>query len=314
MNQVESRPLRHFVAVAHELSFARAAERLRISAPALSRTVAQLEAQLGVRLLERSTRRVALTEAGSVLLDQAQVALDALDAAVCRAQRAGEPQHRLVLALKADLDGGLLEQTIEAYEREQPRVPIDVMLCGWGEQAQLLREGRADVALVYQPHERVDEREADFDVVLEEPQLAALPAGHLLASRRAVRVAELEADHERMPGTVIWRPRRTDGSTQDRPRIGDMSQLLKLIELGELIALLPASVAARFVRPQIAYRPVPDAPPAALAVVWPRSSRSLATAAFVRVIADVAGAQRSASDRHAHELENVDRAARPALI
>jgi DNA-binding transcriptional LysR family regulator len=151
MSQVESRPLRHFVAVAQELSFARAAERLRISAPALSRTVAQLEAQLGVRLLERSTRKVALTDAGSVLLDQAQIALDALEAAAHRAQRAGEPRHRLVLALKADLDGGLLEQTIEAYDREQPGVPIEVMLCGWGEQPQLLREGRADVALVYQP-------------------------------------------------------------------------------------------------------------------------------------------------------------------
>jgi DNA-binding transcriptional LysR family regulator len=93
-----------------------------------------------------------------------------------------------------------------------------------------------------------------------------------------------------------------------------MSQLLKLVELGELIALLPASVAARFVRPQITYRPVPDAGPATLAVVWPRSSRSLATAAFVRAITDVAGARRSTNGRHAHELENVDQAARPALI
>ena len=288
MSHVESRPLRHFVAVAQELSFARAAERLRISAPALSRTVAQLEAQLGVRLLERSTRKVALTDAGSVLLDQAQIALDALDAAAHRAQRAGEPRHRLVLALKADLDGGLLEQTIEAYDREQPGVPIEVMLCGWGEQAQLLRQGRADVALVYQPHERIDEREADFDVVLEEPQLVALPAEHPLASRRAVGVAELEADYELTPGTVIWRPRRTDRSIEDQPRIGDMSQLLKLVELGQLIALLPASVAARFVRPQLSYRPVPDARPATLAVAWPRRSRSLATAAFVRVITELA--------------------------
>jgi DNA-binding transcriptional LysR family regulator len=288
MSQVESRPLRHFVAVAQELSFARAAERLRISAPALSRTVAQLEAQLGVRLLERSTRKVALTDAGSVLLDQAQIALDALDAAAHRAQRAGEPRHRLVLALKADLDGGLLEQTIEAYDREQPGVPIEVMLCGWGEQAQLLREGRADVALVYQPHERIDEREADFDVVLEEPQVVALPAEHPLASRSAVGVAELETDYELTPGTVIWRPRGTDRSIEDRPRIGDMSQLLKLVELGQLIALLPASVAARFVRPQLTYRPVPDARLATLAVAWPRSSRSLATAAFVRVITELA--------------------------
>jgi DNA-binding transcriptional LysR family regulator len=81
-----------------------------------------------------------------------------------------------------------------------------------------------------------------------------------------------------------------------------MSQLLKLVELGQLIALLPASVAARFVRPQITYRPVPDARPATLAVAWPRSSRSLATAAFVRVITELAAAERSTDDRHAHEL------------
>ena len=112
MNQVESRPLRHFVAVAHELSFARAAERLRISAPALSRTVAQLETQLGVRLLERSTRHVALTDAGNVLLDQAQIALDALARLRREARRvACDHAKRLIAAeeiledLVADLAG-----------------------------------------------------------------------------------------------------------------------------------------------------------------------------------------------------------------
>ena len=291
MNPVESRPLRHFVAVAQELSFARAAERLAISAPALSRTVAQLEAQLGVKLLERSTRQVALTEAGGVLLDQAQIALDALDAAARRAQRAGQPQHRLVLALKADLDGGLLEETLAAYGREHPGTPIEVRLCGWGEQVQLLREGRADVALVYYPQERFDERELDSELLLEEPQVAALPSAHPLASRSVLRVADLEADYVRTPGTVLWRPRRADRSTP--PRIGDMSQLLKLVELDQLVALLPGSVAGRFGRPQIAYRPVSDAPPAALAVAWPRSSHSLATAALVRVISDLAAPRRS---------------------
>lgn len=67
-----------------------------------------------------------------------------------------------------------------------------------------------------------------------------------------------------------------------------MSQLRALVERGELIALLPGSVAARFTRPEIVYRPVRDASPATLAVAWPRSSRSLATAAFVRVLTDLA--------------------------
>jgi DNA-binding transcriptional LysR family regulator len=172
------------------------------------------------------------------------------------------------------------------------------MLCGWGEQVQLLREGRADVALVYYPQERFDARELDSETLLEEPQVAALGAAHPLASRHGLRVADLEADYVRTPGTVIWR-RRSAGQSGP-PRIGDMSQLLKLVELDQLVALLPASVATRFGRPQIVYRPVFDAPPASLAVAWPRSSRSLATAALVRVITDLAAA-RAVSDTARHE-------------
>jgi DNA-binding transcriptional LysR family regulator len=288
MNPVESRPLRYFVAVAEELSFARAAERLAISAPAVSRTVAQLETQMGVRLLDRSTRSVALTDAGRVLADQGRIALDSLDGAVHRAQRAAEPRRTLVLALKADLDGGLLERAMQAYERERTGVPIEVRLCGWGEQAELLRSGRADVALVYQPHERLDERELDFDVVQEEPQVVALPAQHPLTTAPTVRLADLEAEYAPVLETVLWRPRRDDLVEDAMPQIGDMSRLLKLIELGELVALLPESVANAFSRLQVAYRPVLDAAPAALAVAWPRSSRSLATAAFVRAATAVA--------------------------
>jgi DNA-binding transcriptional LysR family regulator len=85
---VESRPLRYFIAVAEELNFARAAGRLGIASPPLSRAIRKLEAELGITLLERSTHHVALTPAGSVLLQQARIALDALDAAGRRAQRA----------------------------------------------------------------------------------------------------------------------------------------------------------------------------------------------------------------------------------
>ncbi|RYE92903.1 MAG: LysR family transcriptional regulator [Myxococcales bacterium] len=119
MDPLESRSLRYFVAVARELNFARAAERLRIAPPALSRAIAALEDQLGVRLLERTTRRVELTAAGRALLDQGQLALDALDAAARCARRAADPQRRIVLALKAEFDGGLLEPIL-AHHRQRP--------------------------------------------------------------------------------------------------------------------------------------------------------------------------------------------------
>ncbi|MDW6065134.1 LysR family transcriptional regulator [Streptomyces sp. FXJ1.4098] len=117
---VESRPLRYFVAVAEERSFRRAAERLGIAAPALSRAIRNLEAELGVRLFERSTRVVELTEPGAVLLAQVAPALETLDAAVRRAQRASAPNRSVLLAVKADADG-------DCWRTYSPRRPPNPM-------------------------------------------------------------------------------------------------------------------------------------------------------------------------------------------
>ena len=287
MNPVESRPLRYFVAVAEELNYARAAERLGIASPALSRSVAQLETQLGVQLLERSTRRVALTPAGAVLLQEARAALAALDGAARRAQRAATPQRRLVVALKADLDGGLLERAMDTYAREGPDVPIEVLLGGWGEQDRQLVDGRADVALVYAPF---DTRGLDAEVIRREARVAALPADHPWAARTALEMADIQESFDPNESGYIWWPRTPGNADAGAPLVGDISQLLKRIELHQIIALLPASVAARFRRPQIAYLPVPDAPPATLSVAWPQHARSPAIAAFVRSVTDVAAA------------------------
>src|SRR5260370_10694394 len=103
MNQLEARQLRYFVAVAEELHFGRAAERLAMAQPPLSRAIRELERQLGVPLLKRTTRQVTLTPAGEVLLRDARTALDAINAAGRRAHHAGQATPRLRLAL----DGAL---------------------------------------------------------------------------------------------------------------------------------------------------------------------------------------------------------------
>jgi DNA-binding transcriptional LysR family regulator len=283
----ESRPLRYFVAVAEELSFARAAQRLGIASPPLSRAIAQLEAQLGVTLLERTTRSVALTPAGRVLLDEARPALDALDAAARRAQRAAGPRHRLVVALKADMDGGLLEDVIAAYERERSAVPLEVALGGWREQAQMLRDGRADVALDATPVGQ-DAPDLDAEPLVTEPRLVALAAGDPLAEARAITMDDLRAAFLPTGEPTVWRGR----GHGDLPCYRDLSAMLRFVELGRVVALLPASVCARYERPgRIAYRPVADAPPTVLSVVWPRRSTSLAVAAFVRAATAAAAAR-----------------------
>src|SRR5207253_1644234 len=97
MERVETRDLEYFLAVAEELHFGRAAERLGIAQPPLSRAIGRLERWLGVQLFERTSRRVDLTSAGAVFLAESRKALAAVDTAVLRAQRTGRT-HRLVVA------------------------------------------------------------------------------------------------------------------------------------------------------------------------------------------------------------------------
>ncbi|MEV6942545.1 LysR family transcriptional regulator [Streptomyces sp. NPDC051172] len=279
---MESRSLRYFVAVAEELNFARAAERLGISAPPLSRAIRKLEADLSVTLFERTTRSVELTPAGTVLLGEARIALDALQAAGRRAQRAAAQDAKLVLALKADGDGGLLEPILARYATEPAALPVTLRLSGWGDQARLLRQGEADAALIHEPF---DHTGLDSETVTVERRLAALPATHPLAARDHLTLADLA-----IPGVGVG---RLDGLADyldmivERHHIADLSQLLTLVELGEIVTLLPESVTTRYPRPGLAFREVPDAPPATLSIAWPQQSCSTATAALVRAAASV---------------------------
>jgi DNA-binding transcriptional LysR family regulator len=277
---VESRPVRYFVAVAEERSFTRAAARLGIAAPALSRAIRSLETELGVRLFERSTRVVELTEAGHVLLAHARPALEALDAATRRAARASDPQRSLLLAVKADADGGLLEAILTATAAQPHADPVAVRLCGWKEHAGLLRTGEVDAALLYEPF---DSAGIDADVIATEPRVAALPVDHPLAGASAVRLADLGIGVDDVDD-------RTERDISEHG-VRDLAQLLTLIGLGVTVTVLPRSVAANYPRSTVRYVPVEDCPPAALVIAWPERSRSRGVAALVRAATAVAASR-----------------------
>src|SRR5574341_1423226 len=151
--------------------------------PPVSKAIRQLEAKVRVRLLDRSTRHVALTAAGRVLLEQGRLALDAVTAAARRANRAGQAAPRLVVAVKPGGDGGLVREVIAAYQAANPGMPPgEVAVGGWGAPTALLRDGRADVALLRSPFDR---RGLDLEPLLTEPRVAVLPSGHRLAGRPA---------------------------------------------------------------------------------------------------------------------------------
>src|SRR5690242_3497678 len=235
MSPVESRRLRYFVAVAEELSFVRASQRLRIAPPALSRAISELEAHLGVRLFDRSSRHVALTEAGSALLPDVRRALQDLDAATSRIQRLSGPERRLTVAYKSDMDGGLLQQIGDVLATEHPAASVEALLGGWGEQPEQLRQGLADIALLYEPF---DQEGLAFELLIEEQRLVALPTAHPLASRDLVSLSQLEQEFAPTPGPYVWQARTPDGGVGTLPRVRDISHLLQLVELGEIVAML----------------------------------------------------------------------------
>ena len=189
----DAEKLRYFIAVAEELHFGRAAQRLGMAQPPLSRAIRQLERRLGSRLLERNSRTVTLTETGLVLLREGRVALDAVEAAERRARRAAfaaTGHTGVALVTKAGASSELLTKLLDAYAAEPESVAVDVLLCGVGEQEQLLRDGRADVALLHRPFDAM----VGFDTqeLGTQGQVVVLPAGHPLTSRTQVQMADIE--------------------------------------------------------------------------------------------------------------------------
>ena len=239
MDQVELRELRYFIAVAEELNFTRAAARLGLAQPPLSAAIGKLERKLGVRLLERTSRRVTLTPAGAVLLEQGRITLEAAGAAVERARRAGTQPGRLTVAVKPGTGTDLLK-TIMQRCAEHPWMPQVHLLFGHpGGPAAAVRDGAADVAILRAPF---DQRGLDTELLLTEPRVAVLPAGHRLAGRAGLCRADLAG--EPMPhwagppdpiAAAYWSgadtpgraPDRRDGGPPPGPEINDISQLLE---------------------------------------------------------------------------------------
>ncbi len=296
MGDLEVRHLRYFTAVAEELNFTAAASRLGIAQPPLSRAIRGLEARLGTRLLERTTRQVRLTPAGEVLLSHARRALDAVAAAERRTRRAGATAPRLLVVTKAGGDAGLLPAILEAYAQEPDQIPAEVVFSGIGEQLAMLCDGRADVGLLHGPWDTDDPRAQmlDTETLRTEPLVAVLPIGHRLARRQQLSLAELSDEPlPRWPG----QPASAAG-----PLVRDSAQLLEAVALGQTVALLPGWV-RRHRRSDLAYVRVSDAPLTSLVVAWPELSTSRAVAAFIRAAVSVAD---EPDDRGSEGIRSLD--------
>ena len=255
MDRLETRELEYFVAVAEELHFGKAAERLGIAQPPLSRAISRLERRLGVRLLERTSRRVALTSVGSTFLTDSRRLLESVDAAMRRAQRANQP-GRVVMAVRPGTGSGLIAELVRAPDVGSHDVLFTHDLSA------ALRNGSADIALLcLNTHDVTGLQIAELT---KEAPVALLPRGHRLARRRAVTVAELAHDSNFVP---------------ECPPLG-LDEIVDRVGLGFLITVVGSGAAER-IPPEVTAVPVSDLPLTHLALAWLEAPRPAVTA-FVR--------------------------------
>ena len=191
---VHVRELRYFVTVAEELHFTRAAERLYVSQPALSKQVRALERQLGVDLFRRDPQGVALTEAGTALLPHARLVLDAWSAGSAAVEAARtSARGTLVVGMSTSPGrGGLLPAIRSRFTAAHPDTVLRLRQVSWEDPTAGLADGAADVAFVWLP--LPDAGRYAWTVVAEEPRLVALPESHPLAARPEVDFTELMAE------------------------------------------------------------------------------------------------------------------------
>jgi LysR family transcriptional regulator, benzoate and cis,cis-muconate-responsive activator of ben and cat genes len=191
---MELRHLRYFVAVAEERNFTRAAERLHIAQPPLSRQIQQLEEELGVALIEKGTRPLRLTEAGAFLLAHAKPLLDQVHDLRTMTQRVGKRERTLSVGFVASTLYGLLPDMVRRFRERHPQVEVVLHEMTTVEQMRALKEGRIDVGFGRLKSEDPSIRRI---VLREERMMVALDPAHRLAREEGgLRLGQLI--HERL--------------------------------------------------------------------------------------------------------------------
>jgi DNA-binding transcriptional LysR family regulator len=283
---MDLRHLRSFVAVAEELSFRRAAERLHLSQPPLSRQIKALEEELGVRLLERDRgSRVSLTDAGKSFLADARLALSTATAARGRAQNAArDARVQLKLGNIAKLSTRLLQHLLPAYREQFPQVGVSLFEMNRPMQLEALLDGRIHVG-IYPDLGAPLGREFQSMPLFACPMMAVLPMEHPLAKEvkpsisvhRLAGLNLLIASPETAPGYVerlnVLCEATNFTPTTTQPVEGT-ANLLSMVAAGYGVAILPEVAVTSFVHACQTRRLRAPVPPFRLKLLWLRDATS----------------------------------------
>ena len=196
---VELRQLRYFVAVAEELHFGRAAERLHMSQSPLSRAIRELERDLGVVLFVRTTRQVELTAAGSLLLERARRALAEIDGAIAEVQRSVQLDETVLRLGYGPFGGDAAVRLVEALEATRPELSVRLEQEATPESLRRVGAGELAAAVVLESPAVARRHGVRVDTLKDEPLLAALPRSHRYASEPAIPIGEFVAEPVLLP-------------------------------------------------------------------------------------------------------------------
>ncbi|NRR33291.1 LysR family transcriptional regulator [Oxalobacteraceae bacterium] len=264
---MELRHLRYFVAVAEELSFTRAAERLHIGQPPLSQQIQALEAEVGAQLLERSKRWVRLTEAGKLFLDDARRVLSLSEQAVQTARRAqrGEAGVLRIGFTFSTPFSPLFAAVINRYRQQYPGVHLQLQEMATVPQIERIAARDMDLGFVRPPETAVPDT-ITLSLLRHDPLILVLPAGHRLAAQKEVAIKQLQGQpfvmYPKTAGTGIYpqifRMCRAAGFVPEvAMEAGEASTIIGLVAAGCGISVLPSLFDSIHME-GIVYRPLSD--------------------------------------------------------
>ncbi|QAY63950.1 LysR family transcriptional regulator [Xylanimonas allomyrinae] len=280
---VDLRKLRYFVAVAQTASMRAAADQLFVAQPVLTRQLRALEQELGVRLLDRSHLGTTLTPAGEQVLEDALPLLRAADALERRASRAREDRRLLTIGF---MPGLMVTAMVSRFCDTHPGWDADVVRTSFIDQVTVLHEGTADVAFVRYP---LDEAGLVVTPLAEEPRVVALRHDHPYADHERIDVRELQ-DEPLLDSPDLVPGWAGDFLPTSRPGVTtrSMEEKLEHVAARRGIAIVGASVAGMYPRPEVVYRPLDGVPDARVGLASVAYRTAPEIAAFRRIALEVA--------------------------
>jgi DNA-binding transcriptional LysR family regulator len=288
---MELRHLRYFVAVAEELNFSRAAQKLHIAQPPLSQQIQDLEIELGVQLFERTKRRVRLTEAGKVFLEEVEKVFAQVDRAIEASHRASRGEiGKLAIAFNSSATYSVLPDLLHQFHQQYPEVELILQELTTSQQLDKLQQNQIDVGLLYLP---IDTKELTVISVLKEPLMVALSASHPLAKQSTIAIADLSDRPFILPPPQLGEGLYTQimqyfEQINFYPKTTQTATLLQtaiaLVAGGVGTAIVPASL-QNLQRKGVVYRAiVPTAPEIEIALAWPNNNASPVLQKFLDLV------------------------------